>query len=107
MATGGLFPAIKGGGLVKNILPFLGRTAGCGAGMGGGGLAGGANPQEAKGAAEGGMLGQPISEGFSAALPWLAGGIKKAAVSQYQRALSPTTKINKAITQKIAPEMID
>jgi hypothetical protein len=106
MATGGLFPAIKGAGVLKNILPFLGRTAASGAGMGAGTLAGGGSPQEAKSAAESGVVAQPIAEGISAALPWMAKGLKSAAVSQYGRALAPTTKINKAITQEIAPEMI-
>ncbi len=106
MATGGLFPILKGAGLAKNILPFLGRTATSAAAMGAGTLAGGGTPQEAKGAAAGGALGQPISEGISAALPWMAKGLKNAAVKQYGKALAPTTKINKAITQDIAPEMI-
>lgn len=106
MATGGLFPAIKGAGLVKNILPFLGRVGTSAASMGAGTLAGGGTPQEAKGAAEGGAIAQPIAEGASTVLPWIAKGLKNAAVSQYQRALSPTTKASKAITQDIAPEMV-
>lgn len=40
------------------------------------------------------------------ALPFLAGPLQRAATSQYERALAPTTKINKAITQDITPELI-
>src|SRR5574337_1042327 len=90
----------------RGQIPLLPPTTSA-ASMGAGTLVGGGTPQEAKGAAEGGAIGQPIAEGIGAALPLLAGGLKKVAVSQYQRALSPTTKINKTITQKIAPEMID
>lgn len=107
MATGGLLPAIKGAGLASNFLRLLGRTGISGASMGAGTLAGGGTPQEAKGAAEGGAIGQPIAEGVGAALPWMAKGLKNAATSQYQRALSPTTKVAKATTQKITPELID
>lgn len=39
-------------------------------------------------------------------LPFLAGPLQRAAASQYERALAPTTKINKAITQDITPELI-
>lgn len=39
-------------------------------------------------------------------LPFLAGPLRKAATTQYERALAPTTKINKAITQDIAPQLI-
>lgn len=46
-------------------------------------------------------------QGVTEGLPFLAGPLKKAATAQYERALAPTTKINKAITQKIAPQMID
>lgn len=106
MATGGMFPAIQGAGLAKNILPFLGRTATSAGSMGAGATIGGATPQEAKGAAIGGALGQPISEGLSAGLPWLAKSLKNTAVTQFGKALAPTTRQNKAITQDIAPEMI-
>lgn len=40
------------------------------------------------------------------AMPFLAAPLRRAAVTQYERALAPTTKINKAITQDIAPELI-
>jgi hypothetical protein len=106
MATGGLLPAVKGAGLASNFLRFLGRTGISGASMGAGTLAGGGTPQEAKGAAEGGVVGQPIAEAAGATLPWMAKGLKNTAVKQYEKALAPTTKVNKAITQDIAPEMI-
>lgn len=106
MATAGVLPFLKGGGFAKNALRFAGRAATSGAAMGGGTLAGGGSPQEAAGAAEGGAIAQPVSEGISAALPWMANSLKNTAVKQFGRALAPTTKINKAITQEIAPEMI-
>lgn len=40
------------------------------------------------------------------AMPFLAAPLRRAATVQYERALAPTTKINKAITQKIVPGMI-
>lgn len=46
-------------------------------------------------------------QGVSELLPFLAGPLKNASVGQYERALAPTTRVNKALTQKIAPEMID
>lgn len=45
---------------------------------------------------------QAATEGLGKFAPPL----QKAAASQYERALSPTTKINKAITQDIVPELI-
>jgi hypothetical protein len=65
MATGGAFPIIKGAGLTKNILPFLGRTAAAGVGMGVGTLAGGGNADEAKSAALAGAASQPLAEGIN------------------------------------------
>ena len=49
---------------------------------------------------------QSAIEAPSQALPFLAGPLQRAATTQYERALAPTTRINKAITQDIAPEMI-
>jgi len=46
---------------------------------------------------------QLASEG----MPLLAGPLKSAAVSQYERALAPTTKINKAITKDIVPGLLE
>src|SRR6266550_5233571 len=106
MATGGLFPVLKGAGILRNILPFLGRTAASGTAMAGGTLAGGGTPKQALGAAEGGALSQPIAEGTGAVLPWLAKGLKNSAIQQYERALAPTTKINKAMTQELPRELI-
>jgi hypothetical protein len=45
---------------------------------------------------------QGATEGLGAA----AGPLRRAAAGQYERALSPTTKINKAIAEKITPEMV-
>jgi hypothetical protein len=39
-------------------------------------------------------------------LPFLAGPLKDAATTQYEKALAPTTKINKAITRDIVPQLI-
>lgn len=50
--------------------------------------------------------GQAAVQGLAELLPFLAGPLKNAAVSQYERALSPTTKANKYITQQVAPELI-
>lgn len=52
-------------------------------------------------------IGQAAAQGLVELLPFLSGPLKNAATSQYERALAPTTKINKAITQEIAPQMID
>lgn len=68
MATGGLLPAIKGGGLAINALRLGGRALASGAGAGGGALAGGATPEEAGVTAIGGVVGQPIAEGVGAGL---------------------------------------
>ena len=46
---------------------------------------------------------QGVTEGAAAAAPALG----RAAVGQYSRALAPTTKVNKAIVQDIAPEMVN
>lgn len=54
-----------------------------------------------EGAIQGGIQG--VTEG----LPFLAGPLQRSAASQYERALAPTTKVNKAITQKITPELIN
>lgn len=49
---------------------------------------------------------QGIIQGVTEGLPFLKGPLQRAATSQYERALAPTTKINKAITQDITPELI-
>jgi hypothetical protein len=53
-----------------------------------------------EGAIQGGI------QGATEGLGRLAPALKSAAVSQYERALSPTTKVNKAIAEKIAPQMV-
>src|SRR5437899_608766 len=53
-----------------------------------------------QGAIQGGIQG--VTEG----LPFLAGPLQRAATSQYQRALSPPTTLNQAITQKLPPQLI-
>lgn len=55
--------------------------------------------------AKGGAVQGAMQTGAEA-LPFLAGPLKNSATTQYERALAPTTKINKAITQDIAPQMI-
>jgi hypothetical protein len=49
---------------------------------------------------------QGTIQGATEGLGRLAPGLKNMAVGQYQRALSPTTKVNKAIAEKIAPQMV-
>jgi len=46
---------------------------------------------------------QLVTEG----LPFAAGPLKRAATTQYERALAPTTKINKAITKDIVPGLME
>lgn len=45
-------------------------------------------------------------QALSEVVPGAAGPIERAAETQYERALAPTTKINKAITKKIVPELL-
>lgn len=56
------------------------------------------------------IVGQGLLQGgieaTTAGLPFLAGPLQRTATTQYERALAPTTKINKAITQDISPELI-
>jgi hypothetical protein len=59
-----------------------------------------ANDIAKEGVIQGGIQG--VTEGIGAAAPVL----KNAAVGQYERALSPTTRINKGIAEKIAPQMV-
>lgn len=54
-----------------------------------------------EGAIQGGI------QGATEGLPFLGGYLKNAAVKQYTKALAPTTRINKAITQEIVPQLID
>lgn len=49
---------------------------------------------------------QAAIQGATELLPFGAGPLKNAAETQYERALAPTTAKNKAITQKIVPELI-
>lgn len=49
---------------------------------------------------------QGVVQGFTEAIPGASGPIERAAETQYERALAPTTKFNKAITKKITPELI-
>jgi hypothetical protein len=51
-------------------------------------------------------LGQGAIEAATAGLPFLKGPMQRTAATQYERALAPTTKQNKAITQEIVPELI-
>src|SRR6267142_4075698 len=46
---------------------------------------------------------QLVTEG----LPFAAGPLKRAATTQYERALAPTTKINKALTKDIVPGLME
>jgi hypothetical protein len=63
-------------------------------------------PEKAASQITGQGLTQSAVEGGGQALPFLAGPMRKTAAAQFERALAPTTKINKAITQDISPEMI-
>lgn len=53
-----------------------------------------------EGATQGGI--EALTGGLARIAPWLKG----TAVGQYERALAPTTKINKAIAQDIAPKLV-
>lgn len=66
MATGGLLPAVKGGGALVNAARLAGRSGLAGVGAGTGALAAGATPQEAGITAAGATIGQPIAEGATA-----------------------------------------
>lgn len=49
---------------------------------------------------------QAVIQGATELLPFAAGPLKRTAETQYEKALAPTTKANKVITQKITPELI-
>jgi hypothetical protein len=49
---------------------------------------------------------QATIQGATELLPFVGGKLKNAAETQYERALAPTTKQNKAIAQDIAPQLI-
>lgn len=49
---------------------------------------------------------QAAIQGATELLPMAAGPLQRTAETQYEKALAPTTKANKAITQKITPELI-
>lgn len=54
-------------------------------------------------AAAAGAGGAAVGEGLPLAAPWL----KKQAIAQYERVLQPTTKVNKNITQRVVPELLN
>ena len=100
----------------------LGTAAGAVGGAGMGGMAGEAakryirqgvmgwdKPESAgtnaMGIAKEGAI-QGATQAGAEALPFIAPLLKNSSVGQYSRALAPTTKINKAITQEITPELI-
>jgi len=61
--------------------------------------------EAAKDIAKGGII-QGAIQGVTELIPPLSGPLERAANSQYERALAPTTKANKVIVKKIAPELI-
>ncbi len=123
----------RAGAAIADVAPAAGATIGgiIGAPEGPGGAIGGAGMGGAGGAAvqqmmrrglgyqdvpqTGGQAAQDIAkqgatqaaiQGATELMPLAAGSLKNAAQTQYERALAPTTKINKALAQKIAPELI-
>src|SRR6266850_1343606 len=110
------------GGIAGSSVGPLGTVGGAVSGAGIGGMGGEAAKQllkrlfgfespatseEAAGAiGKEGMIQAGVQLG-SEGLPFLAGPLKSAAVSQYERALAPTTKYNKAITKDIVPGLIE
>jgi len=120
-AAGAMIGATIGAGAGTGAAPGPGTIAGTVGGAGMGGMAGEAgkqllrnllgfeNPltygQQAADITKQGVT-QAAVQGLSEALPFAANPLRKAALTQYERALAPTTVQNKAITQKIAPEMI-
>ena len=83
MATGGLFPAVKGAGMLQKIARLAGRSGAAGAGAAAGTAAGGGNAQDVALAGAGGVIGQPIAEGTTAVLSKIMGGAaQKAAAGQ-------------------------
>ena len=67
-------------------------------------------PQTSLDAAKGIAKQGAIQGGIQAAtelIPPLAGPVRRAAETQYERALAPTTKANKVIAKKIAPELLE
>jgi hypothetical protein len=106
IATGGLSPVLKGAGVAKNILPFLGRAAASGAGMGAGALAGGAGPQEAAGVAETGAATQPAAEGLGSLLKVIAPKMAESALNITDRMRGRGRTIGQSVlseTSGVAP----
>ncbi len=62
--------------------------------------------EAAKGIAVEGAV-QGAIQGATEGIGRLAPPLRRAAISQYERALSPTTAKNKAIAEKVTPELID
>lgn len=121
-AIGSTLGAMIGGGGGTILEPGGGSAVGAVGGAGAGGMGGEAasqiirralnlsaptTPQEAASdITKQGVVQAGVQTG-SELLPFLAGPLKNAALKQYERALAPTTNINKAITQDIAPQMIE
>lgn len=118
--AGATIGATIGGGAGTAVEPGAGTAAGAVGGAGIGGMAGSAGKHIIRNAMgweqpgtdvpkdigkEGLIQGAMQATGEAAGL--LAGPIKNAATTQYQRALAPTTKLNKSIVQDITPEMMD
>lgn len=122
-AAGATIGATIGGGAGTAAEPGAGTALGAVGGAGIGGMAGSAgrhlirtilgfdSPADTstndistdiakEGATQGGI--EAATAGLARIAPWLKG----TAVGQYERALAPTTKINKAIAQDIAPKMV-
>ena len=103
--TGG--PLRQGATTLAAKLPFLGRAALPAARVAAEAINTGGNAalhgESIAPAAAMGAGGAAVGE----ALPFVAPLLKKKAVQQYERALAPTTKQNKAIAQEIVPELIN
>src|SRR6267142_5289303 len=110
------------GGIAGSSVGPLGTVGGAVSGAGIGGMGGEAAKQllkrlfgfespktseEAAGAiGKEGMIQAGVQLGTEA-LPFAAGPLRRAAATQYERALAPTTKINKALTKDIVPGLIE
>jgi hypothetical protein len=109
MATGGLFPVIRGAGVAPNLLRFGGRVLASGAGTGTGALVGGASPAEAKSAAISGAAFQPLAEGTSALLSKVAPPMAESALKVSERMRGRGRTIGQAVlenTQGVRPSTL-
>ncbi len=102
----GLLAAAPGVGVGRGIAARIGENALVGAGFGAGNaLSSGGNAGDvAKQAGIGGVLGGALG-GVTGKLTGAAQDLKNSATEDINKVLSPTTKVNKQITQDIAPSL--